>query len=246
MRLTTLAILLRSRFLIAAFALLLRLGLCHEILQSVPFQRFWEASEPGNIAVALIGGKGFRSPYDLSQPTAWVAPAYPALIVAPVFRIFGAYSRASLYGLMFLNAVFAALNVFAIYKIGEACFDTATAALASWLWAFFLSGAVLPLLVWDTCLSALLFSLGFLISLALRTSTSYLRWAAVGLFWGGVCLVNPALLAPVPFLLLFFWIAGRRRGINLSRHVLVAAAMIVLAIAPWLWRNYRVFHTPVL
>lgn len=245
MCLSTLAILFRSRFLIAAFALLLRLGLCCEILQTVPFERFWKASEPGNIAAALIEGKGFRSPYDRSQPTAWVAPAYPALIVAPVFRIFGAYSRTSLYALMFLNAVFGALTVFAIYRIGERFFDTTTAAVASWLWAVSLSGAVMPLLVWDTCLSALLFSLGFLMTLSLLTSTSYLRWATVGLFWGLVCLVNPALLAPVPFLLLVLWIAGRKRAVDVSKHVLVAIAMVVLTVAPWLWRNYRVFHTPV-
>jgi len=240
-----LAFLFRSRFLIAAFALLLRFGLCDEVLRNMPPEKFWAASEPGNIAAAFIEGKGFRSPYDVHQPTAWVAPAYPVLIVAPIFRIFGPFSLKSAYALAFLNAMFAALTVLVIFRLGEMCFDTTTAALGAWLWAFFLSGAVMPLLVWDTCLSALLFTVGFLISLPLATSERLSRWALVGLFWGATCLVNPALLAPVPFLLVVFWVEGKKRGLNLSKPAFVSVLMIAVAITPWLWRNYRVFHTAV-
>lgn len=244
-RFSELAFLFRSRLVIVAFALLLRFGLCHEVLRNMPAEKFWAASETGNIAAAFIEGKGFRSPYDVRQPTAWVAPAYPVLIVAPVFRIFGPYSMKAAYALALLNAVFAALTVLVIFRLGEMCFDTTTAALGAWLWAFFLSGAVMPLLVWDTCLSALLFTVGFLISLAAAKSTRLSRWALVGLFWGATCMVNPALLAPLPFLLVVFWIAGRKRKVNLSKQVLVCVGLTALAITPWLWRNYRVFHTVV-
>ena len=150
------AIWFRSRVAIFAFAFLLRVGLCWHMLESIPLPRFWRVSEPAAVAVAVLEGKGFASPYDTKQPTAWIAPFYPVMVVAATFRALGAYSPASTYFLVGLNALFAALTSLVVYALGERAFGASAGATGGWLWATSFSSAVLTLLVWDTCLSALL------------------------------------------------------------------------------------------
>ena len=215
------------------------------MLESIPLPRFWSVSEPGAVAVAVLEGKGFASPYDARQPTAWIAPFYPVVIVASTFRALGAYSAASTYFLICLNALFAALTSLVVYALGERSFGTSTGATAGWLWATSFSNAVLTLLVWDTCLSALLLSFGFLMFLAGEDSSDYRRWGMAGTFWGGVSLVNPALLGPLPFLWTLFWYRERKRGRSVWKQVTFALAVMAVVVLPWLVRNYRVFGKPV-
>jgi hypothetical protein len=235
----------RSRVAIFAFAFLLRVGLCLHMLESIPLARFWSVSEPGAVAVAVLEGKGFASPYDAKQPTAWIAPFYPVMVVASTFRVLGAYSAASTYFLIVLNALFAALTSLVVCALGERSFGTSTGATAGWLWATSFSNAVLTLLVWDTCLSGLLLSFGFLLFLKWEESFNYQRWGMTGAFWGVVLLVNPALIAPLPFLWMLFWYRERKRGRRVWKQVAFALAVMAAVVSPWLVRNYQVFGKPV-
>ena len=81
--------------LILVVATILRLGFfwdyanqnSHHALGVLPF-----LFEPGNIAASIVSGGGYASPFRVpSGPTAWMAPVYP-LLLARVFRIFGAYT----------------------------------------------------------------------------------------------------------------------------------------------------------
>ena len=194
----------QSRSAIFLLALLLRLGLSWNVLSTTPLKDFWRVSEPATVAESLLAGRGFTSPYDTRQPSAWIAPIYPALIVAPAFRLFGAYSLLATYFLVVLNAVFAAIAALVIVSLGEKTFGRATGLTAGWLWATCVPSAVVPLLVWDTSLSALVLAVGVLLTLTLNERpASDFRWGATGCWWGFACLVNPALITPVPFLALF-------------------------------------------
>ena len=235
----------RSRVAIFAFAFLLRVGLCVHMLESIPLRGFWSVSEPGAVAVNVLDGKGFASPYDARQPTAWIAPFYPVMVVASTFRVLGAYSAASTYFLIILNALFAALTSLIVYAMGERSFGTSTGATAGWLWATSFSNAVLTLLVWDTCLSALLLSFGCLLFLAWEGSFDYRRWGITGAFWGGVLLVNPALIGPLPFLWMLLWYRERTRGRSVWKQMAFAVVVMMAVVSPWLLRNYRVFGKPV-
>src|SRR5277367_1004979 len=63
----------------------------------------WGVNEPAGIARAIVEGRGFSSAFhDATGPTAWVAPAYPALL-ACIFRIFGVTSAASAVTAILLN-----------------------------------------------------------------------------------------------------------------------------------------------
>lgn len=234
----------RSRFAIFVLTLLLRLGLSWQVLQSDPLPHFWRASEPAIIATHVLRGDGFASPYGGSQPTAWLAPVYPAIVVAGVFGMLGPYTLASTCLLVALNAIFAALTSLVIFELGKRIFGIDTGACAAWMWASCLPSAIMPLLIWDTCLAALVLAGGLLLSLELENSSHYRRWGTNGVYWGLACLVNPAIIAPVPFWWWLSWLRGRKQRISV-KHVALAGAVFLATIAPWLLRNYRVFHAPV-
>jgi len=74
-------------------AFLLRLGVAGILVAHN--QLSWGVNEPSGIARAIVQGRGFSSAFhDAPGPTAWFAPAYPALLSC-IFRVFGVETRAS-------------------------------------------------------------------------------------------------------------------------------------------------------
>jgi 4-amino-4-deoxy-L-arabinose transferase-like glycosyltransferase len=87
--------------------------------------------ETGRIARALVEGEGFSSPFRVpSGPTAWLMPAYPALL-ALVFVLFGTYSVPSAITILTLNSIFAALTCVAVYLLAKKVFGHPTAIVAA-------------------------------------------------------------------------------------------------------------------
>jgi hypothetical protein len=80
------------------------------------------------------------------------------------------------------------------------------------------------------------------LTLRLEESGSRMAWALYGCLWAMAALTNPAVLAVLPFLLL--WVVIRRRNANRPwfTRTALSLAMLVVAITPWTMRNYRLFH----
>jgi len=238
--------LLQSPWFIALVAFLLRAAwlflkaavIPNVVLASVPFQ-----NEVGNVAAALASGQGFcclfRQP---TGPTAWLAPVYP-LLIAAVFKLFGAFTLRSFYAAVLLNCVFSALATIPLFHAAARIAGKFTAALAAWLWALFPAGIILPYAwIWDTSLSALLGAAIFWASLRLADSPSPAAFALYGFLWGLSLLTNPSLGALLPFLLA--WILYRLRDAFAQklRLLLIAAAVILATSLPWTIRNFSRFH----
>ena len=209
-----------------------------EVLAAVPFQ-----NEAGNVAAALAQGNGFcclfREP---TGPTAWLAPVYP-LLVACVFKLFGTFTLWSFYVAVLFNCIFSSLACIPLFHAGKRIGGTATAVLASWLWAIFPSGIILPFeWIWDTSLSVLLAAALLWATLELADSSRLREFALYGLLWGLSLLTNPALGALLPFLL--GWLLYRHRGDRGQqvRLALMPVVMILLTCLPWTARNYIQFH----
>jgi 4-amino-4-deoxy-L-arabinose transferase-like glycosyltransferase len=208
------------------------------VLEIVPFQ-----NETANIANSLALGKGFGSVFrQETGPTAWLTPVYPVLVGA-LFRIFGIFSIASFFAIVFMNSVFSAAACVPLYFAGKRIAGIGVASGAAWLWALFPSAVVIPFeWVWDTSLSALLGATLLWATLELAQSRRWSDWCTYGLLWGLALLSNPALASLLPFLI--GWAAYRaiRAGhLKIARPAL-AAAIVVVCCLPWTIRNYVVFH----
>lgn len=219
-------------------ALLMRAALLGYMLHIKPAQEMWSLNEEGMIARSLVLEHRFASPFhDANGPTAWVAPGYPAM-TAVVFRFFGVQTAASAEVVVALNALFSALTAILIFRMGEKTFGTTVGWVAGGAWALSPYVALLGWLIWETSLSAMLMTYAFWRTLLLERSSRVRDWIYAGACWGVAVLVNPALAAPFPLLLVYLVCLSK----NKLRLALTTAGMFVAVLLPWTLRNEFVFH----
>jgi 4-amino-4-deoxy-L-arabinose transferase-like glycosyltransferase len=233
--------------LILIVATILRLGFFwdyvgqnpHRALGVLPF-----LFEPGNIAASIVSGAGYSSPFRVaSGPTAWMAPVYP-LLLAGVFRIFGAYTFHSFIAATLLNILFSVLTCIPIFRIGRRVGGLGVAAGAAWLWAVFPNAILVPFeCMWDASLAALLAAGILWATIELADSLRLRDWTAYGALWGFALMTNPTLLGLLPFLLGWIFWRGRSRASDLLKPAGVALGVMVLCCVPWTIRNYLAFDT---
>lgn len=238
--------LISSSWFIFSVALLLRLTFlfyeAHQIpppaLATVPFQ-----NEVGSVAAAVAQGQGFCCVFHQpTGPTAWLAPVYP-VILASIFKLFGSFTVASFYAAAVSNCIFSALVCWPLFGVALRIGNPATAAGAGWLWAVVPSGILIPFeWIWDTSLSALLAISLLWATFRVADDSRRRNFIWYGLFWGFCLLVNPALGAVLPFLLI--WIYFRRRSGHPRRlaDIPVVVCLAILVCLPWTVRNALQFH----
>lgn len=201
-------------------------------------------AEMGNVAASIVSGHGFSSPLNLVKtgPTALVAPVFPYLL-ALVFKLFGTYSYLSSLSIRTLDCVFAAFTAWPITAMGTRAFGRKTGTAAGWLWAVLPSAIFFPAVwVWDTALTGLWMALLVAATLRLRGSDRGISWIGYGALWAVGALINPSLLAVLPFLALWAVWPLRRQLRRAGEMALVSSAMFFACIAPWTMRNYLAFH----
>jgi hypothetical protein len=199
--------------------------------------------ELGRVARAIAAGEGFSSPLLIadSGPTAWFTPIYPYL-VAGIFKLWGIYSAASHIIIQTMNCAFAALTIIPIHSIAKRTFGKGVATVAAWTWVFLPTALYYPMMwVWDTTLLALIFSLIFWATLAMRLEYRTLLWVGYGSLWATGILINPSILSLFPFFV--GWLVWQAQKAQIPWVKPVTAALVVFAIClvPWTVRNYRVF-----
>jgi hypothetical protein len=196
--------------------------------------------EVGRIASALASGHGFSSPFPgPSGPTAWLGPVYP-LMVAGLFKIFGIYTPASALAVMVINGLFSALTCLAIYLIGMELFSSAVAVLAAWAWALLPYSINWSFWIWETTVSTLLLTLLFWLTLRLARQPRPRTWALYGLLWGVLALTNASCLSFLPVAAVWLWYRLRQKQKFRFSHAAASALLFVLAVSPWVARNYAV------
>jgi hypothetical protein len=220
-----------------------------EALAVVPF-----AQETGNIAYALANGQGFSSPFrNDTGPTAWLVPVYP-LLLAGIFRVFGAFGIPALNAAVFLNILFSTATCVPVFYIGKRYAGVTVGPLAAWMWAVHPAAIMVPFeWIWDTSLSALLAALLLWATLCVANSQRLRGWLGYGLFWGFSLMANAALGS-----LLLPWLAwaafqrnkehfglsvpAKLRAFHYWQGPALTAAMAILCCVPWTVRNYVQFH----
>lgn len=226
--------------------------LCIFVLHTYKFrtndENFSIGWEMGRIGAALASGKGFSNPFQepTGQLTAWEPPLTPFLI-AGVFKLFGIYSHASSIALLTINSLWSALTCIPIFRIARRSFGERVAVASAWTWAVFPYVIYWDIKwIWETSLSALLITHIFWLAISTEDDRRVLRpWAHLGLFWGVAALNSPTLLSFLPASGLYAWYRRGKAGGKSLVGAALATVILGALIAPWLIRNYRVFHEPV-
>jgi len=233
----------QSPLVIFSVALLIRLWAAAQLLPQKAAAFFYQNNEPARIAWALATGHGFSSPWPNTPllPTAQQPPVYP-LIVAGIFRIFGAYTLSAIWAALLLNAVFAAITAVVILQLGRRAFGRLVGVLASWVWACWLYEAAVSIRLWENALSALLLSVSLLILPVVAESNRFSKWLLFGLLAGAAALINTSLLILFPVFWMWLWLSSRAESRLRGRLVLSSVAVCILLILPWTVRNYAAFH----
>jgi 4-amino-4-deoxy-L-arabinose transferase-like glycosyltransferase len=203
----------------------------------------YENDESTNISTSLASGQGFANPFGTpTGPTSWLPPLYQ-WIMAGVFKLFGMKTRASAAVILALNSLFDSITIIPIFFTAYRSFGQKLALWSAWGWALFPYAVYWAIHTnWDTCLSTMIMSFVFWLTLEVEHDSRLRIWLAYGLVWGLSALSNTATLAFLPFAA--GWILWRRRrnfGATL-RGGLVSAALFVAIITPWLIRDYLTFH----
>lgn len=221
------------------------------------FQFGWEA---GRIARAVATGYGYSDPFmGHSGPTTWIPPLYP-LLLAAVFKLFGVYTPVSAFVILTIDSAFSAATALAIYEIAARCYDAngfgrRIALWSAWIWALYPAAMQYGVhWIWDMALTTFLFTLTLVITLRVRAigepnlqanpQTSR-RWAAFGLLWGLIALCNPSLIIVMPACGLWMLWGSRKHLHTFTTTVakaVLAAVVLAACLAPWVYRNYQVFH----
>ncbi|MGB7135112.1 MAG: glycosyltransferase family 39 protein [Acidobacteriaceae bacterium] len=208
--------------------------------------------EMGRIARALATGYGFADSFrGHTGPTAWVPPIYPWILTAD-FKLFGVYTALSAWMILSFDCVLNALIIRPVWEIAARCFSRRTALWSAWIWALYPAAMQYAVKwVWEMTLSAFLFSWVFVLALRMRrvgaegeATPSARNWAWFGLLWGLIALTNPSLCLFLPPC--GVWILlGVPRTTLWRRQIpaaVLSACVFIACLAPWTYRNWRVFH----
>ena len=188
----------------------------------------FQGNEPSHIAAHLLRGEGFASPFtDLAIPTAQQPPLYP-LFIALIFKLFGTFSKTSLYLMLAANCLAGGLTALVIYRVGVKHFSPPVALLSAWAWSIFP-----PIAITDVTLSSYAFAalaavlwLNFVPDFPPKTR----NWILLGIAVAIMLLLNPMLVLLVPASVL--WLN--------KKQVLITLAAALLCLAPWYVRNFHV------
>ena len=218
------------------------------------FQFGWEM---GRVARALVTGYGYADPFvGHTGPTAWVPPLYPFLMAA-VFSLFGVYTAASAWVLLVINSLFSAAIAPAIYEIAARCYNRSVAVWSAWLWALYPAALQYAVhWVWEMSLTTMLFSFALVLALRMRgigeASGSHdyqplRRWLLFAVLWALIGLSNSSLLLFLPVCGIWILLGAPASSPAPTRTIFTRAALasvlFLACVAPWIWRNWTVFHT---
>jgi|HubBroStandDraft_1064217.scaffolds.fasta_scaffold23440_3 hypothetical protein len=200
------------------------------------------AWEPGNVAEALVAGRGFGSAFMSSQTSAIMPPVYP-LVVAVLFHFFGVHTAASIFAAHALNCLLNALACIPVFLMARRSFGERAGWWAAWAWAFFPYGIYFSAAwAWSTHLLLLCICWLLYMAQSMEQSPNLALWAGFGLLAGFAGLTEPSALVVIPFLILLacgrLAIAGKRWAVPAA----VASLTLSATLAPWLVRDAMVFH----
>jgi hypothetical protein len=219
-------------------------------LAVIPFNNFeglmnadhLHAWEPGNVAEALLAGRGFGSPFASGQLSAVMPPVYP-VIVAVLFRWFGIHTWTSIFAAHALNCLLSALTCMPIFLMSRRSLGESAGWWAAWAWAFSPYGIYFAAAwAWSTHLSLLCLCWLLYLAQDIEQTPRLALWAGFGFLAGFAGLNEPSVLTVIPFLLILACFRLARTGNRWLLPGAVGSLTLAATLSPWMIRNAVVFH----
>lgn len=239
-------------FWVALFVRLAYMTFAHTWHIRTHWNHFEFGFEMGRIARSLATGYGYASPFwGHTGPTAWEPPLYPWLL-AGIFKIFGVYTPVAAWVTIAVNCLFGAFTLPAVWRIAIRSFNRDVAVWATWIWALYPAALQYDVKwIWELSLTCLLFAWVFALALKMRgigepgvepaANATPARWALFAVLWALIALSNPSLQLFLPACgLWILW--GSPQWKKQLAYGVMAAVVFIACLAPWSYRNYRVFH----
>jgi len=225
------------------------------VLFAVCVCRYWESYDPndrvaqhgaemGRIAINVYKTGEFRDPYFAMKtgPTAHVNPLFPILI-ASTMHVFGTQA-AGIFAIKLIAVLVMAVQVALLPAISERLeMGALNGLIAACIWI-----AAKPMLqyFWESSYAALLLAIGAVVYrryIDHDESGTGIAWVLGALI--GLCILLMPTIAPVIGTWLLLDIMHRDWKFVRAR-ILPLFVLPALIVAPWLVRNYRVFHRALL
>jgi len=189
------------------------------------------------IAEALADHQGFSNPF-LPMPTgpsAHIPPLYPAYL-AFIMALFGSGvlgAQIIIWSAATLLAVQMMLFPLLAEELGLG-FWTGVVAAVAWMMA-----GIPPSYTWESNYAAVLvIAVSFLMGKSLVAELTTKQIIVCGVLWGLLLLTQPATLLILPAWMLLLFL---RKAMSL-RKIAVLGLLPLLVVAPWMVRNFLVFH----
>ena len=230
------------------FAVKLGLGGIWFDLEGIVANGFAFGFEVGHIAGNIAAGHGFTVSPDseVYLPTAWVSPLYP-LMLAGIFKLFGAYSLAAAKAMLVANCLFQAASAGLLYLLGVRFGGRSVGLVAACIFLVNPNGWQFLAWAWPSQLFAFLLLLHFYSLLF----PIYRSAGLVGATFALALMADGAAIAVAPVTLAHLYFGNSANPANPTsatdanrvRRRSLAAALICFAIvvAPWTIRNAQQF-----
>ncbi|MFX1520393.1 MAG: glycosyltransferase family 39 protein [Promethearchaeota archaeon] len=188
----------------------------------------------------LLEGKGYTVGY--GETPAIRSPLYP-LFVALFFSLFGVSHISA----KMVSIVFGSISIFVLYALVKLTFKNERTAFFSELLLasnpFFIAGTDFYLGgVYREGLSVFILLLAIYFTIKAKNEGKYLYFALMGMLSGIFYLVRPEGLYLLIFQVFYFGLLFiDQRQVDLIKKILITIAVTLLAILPWLIRDYLTF-----
>lgn len=182
---------------------------------------------------------------DPFAPNVRRTPGYP-LFLAASYIIAGHQHDPLL--IVALQVGLSVLNVWLVIRIGTRLYSSTVGRMAGWIYGFAPATLIFTGLVMSETLFATLLLFGTWLCIRLYQShpnrQAWLEAGLAGVVFAALAYSRPIALyfVPIPLLVILCGLKWSRRAFSLSVILLLA---FVATVAPWLYRNYSYFDTPI-
>jgi len=171
---------------------------------------------------------------DQGKPFIYKTPTY-VLFVSIIYYLFGHFPIL----VLIIQSILYSICCVILYLAARNLCDEKTSLLAGLGFAFYFPAAYYSSGILSEILGIFLALLVILFCLKFRKTSEKQYLVFCGIFLGLDILCKPILLFfPVPIILYFFW----QRIKKLYIAVCILFISISITMAPWVWRNYLIFH----